>query len=334
MSSIVIFPFTANNTLQLSASSAALDLALSQSPGPEAQTDSWSNAGRHRLSLQHNFPPMTHVQANVQNGVSNVNTQKSPEPVSNSRQSNRHSMEASLAAYSQASSGSQVLSSDSARPSLATNHLSYSTNDVPTLKNSSALTNFTPSKTHSQQFHDHNASLGRIPSHAMSNRHSRELSAGSEAQREDQVGTYQPFNSALQANLFSQGAASTISSPVDSLSGTSSPFSHPPAFPNQPFYAGYGMQLVNMGINPMVANPMAFQNPMQLFQQQNNFLPYTNYAQQTRFHDGQARMMQQRRMQHGEGELTVEEAGQMKLTIHRASSLHERQARNFTWRNS
>ena len=74
------------------------------------------------------------------------------------------------------------------------------------------------------------------------------------------------------------------------------------AFPNQPFYAGYGMQLMNMGMNPMMANPMAFQNPLQMFQQQNGFLPYTNYAQQPRLQDGQARLMQQRRMQHGEGQ--------------------------------
>ena len=210
-------------------------------------------------------------------------------------------MEASLAAYSHAPAGSQSSANEPGRPSLANGHLSYSTNDVPTLKSSGGMTNITPPRNSSQQFHNHNASLGRIPTHAANNRHSRELSSGSEAQREDNVNGYQPMNSALQTSLTSAGPVSTISSPVDSLSGPSSPFSNPMAFPNQPVYAGYGMQLMNAGMNPIMASPIAFQNQMQILQQQNGFLPYSNYTQQPRFQEGQTRMMQQRRMQHGEG---------------------------------
>ena len=290
-----------NSFMQLSASSAALDLALSQSPGPEAQADSRDLTARHRLSLQQNLQQAATANTSSQNGLVSLNAQKTTEPALNSRQSNRHSMEASLAAYSHAHAGSQSSVNEAARPSIANAHLSYSTNDVPTLKNSGGMTNVTPPRNSSQQFHNHNASLGRIPTHVANNRHSRELSSGNEAQREDQVNGYHPMNSALQTNLASPGPVSTISSPVESLPGPSSPFNSPMTFPNQPFYAGYGMQLMNAGMNPIMTNPIAFQNQMQVLQQQNGFLPYSSYAQQPRFQDGQARMMQQRRMQHGEG---------------------------------
>ena len=208
-------------------------------------------------------------------------------------------MEASLAAYSQ--TNPQGLTTDSGRPSLANAHSSYSTNDVPTLKNPNGMTNITPPKNHSQQFHNHNASLGRIPPNAVNHRHSRELSSGGDVQREDQQAhNFQPLNTAIQASGSSLGPATTVSSPVDSMTNQTTQLNSPMTFANQPFYAGYGMQLVNMGMNPVMATPLAFQNQMQMFQQQNGFIPYTNYAQQARLTDSQTRMMQPRRMQHNE----------------------------------
>ena len=58
---------------------------------------------------------------------------------------------------------------------------SYSTNDVPTVKKSLNLENATsPSKTQAeQQFHNHNISLGRIPSNGVNHRQSRDLANGS-----------------------------------------------------------------------------------------------------------------------------------------------------------
>ncbi|KAL9104443.1 MAG: hypothetical protein Q9163_000595 [Psora crenata] len=285
----------------LSASSAALDLALSQSPGTEGQMDSWSSAARHRLSLQHNLPQSGSTQSKTQaNGFPSMNTHKPHESTLTSRHSNRHSTEASLASYSQNST--QGFTTESARPLLANAHASYSTNDVPTLKNPHGITNATPPKRQSQQFHIHNASLGRIPPNAVNSRHSREMSSGADAQHEEQqVQNYQTVNNAIQASGPAFPPATTVSSPVDSITSQTAQSAGVMTFPSQPFYAGYGMQLMNMGMSPMMTTtPLAFQNQMQMYQQQNGFLPYSNYAQQARFPDNQARTMQSRRTQHGE----------------------------------
>jgi hypothetical protein len=51
---------------------------------------------------------------------------------------------------------------------------SYSTNDLPTVKANGFGTAITPPKTHAEQFHQHNASLGRIPANAMNGRSAKE----------------------------------------------------------------------------------------------------------------------------------------------------------------
>ena len=239
------------------------------------------------------------------NGGATMNAQKSSENFGNNRQLNRHSMEASLAAYSKANLSGQNIGNETVRPSLGTIHPSYSTNDVPTLKNApSSSTDITPPKTHAQQhFHNHNASLGRIPPNAMSNRHSRELSGG-DSRRDEQNNTYQQLSSALQASAAPFGPPTTAASPADSVPSQMLPFANAMTFQGQPFYGGYGMQMMNMGVNSMqqMANPMAFQNQMQTFQpQQNGFAQYPNYGQQGRYQDSQARVMQQRRAQNGDG---------------------------------
>ena len=293
-----------NGFLQLSASSAALDLALSQSPGPEAQVDGWTPLARHRLSQQ-SIPQNTRMSlpnGQLSNATSGTDSPKSPEIITTSRQLNRHSMEASLAAYAQTTQPGQVLSNESGRPALANVQSSYSTNDIPTLKNPNAsVTNITPSKTHAQQqFHNHNASLGRIPPNAMSNRHSRELSGG-DARREEQNNGYQQILSGLQASAAPFGPPTTAASPVESMPSPIAQVNTSMQFPNQAYYPGYGMQMMNMGMNPMMANPLAFHNQMQAFQPQNGFSPYQTYGSPGRFQDSQARIMQQRRMQNGEG---------------------------------
>ena len=290
----------ANEQVQLSASSAALDLALSQSPGPESQLDSWSSAGRHQLSLQHHLQQSANPQMKGQtSSLSSMIAQKPLESTLKSKQSNRHSMEASLAGYSQIQS--QGLANETTRPSLVHAHPSFSTNDVPTLKNASGLTGSIPSKNHSQHFHNHNASLGRIPPNAINIRNSRETPSGGDIQREEHHSQgHSVLNSTMHTSGPPLGLATTSSSPMDSTSSQATDFANAIAFPNQPFYAGYGMQLMNIGINPMMAAPLAFQNQMQTFQQQNGFLPYSNYLQQGQFPDNQSRVMQQRRMQHGD----------------------------------
>ncbi|KAK4694979.1 pumilio RNA-binding family, partial [Lecanoromycetidae sp. Uapishka_2] len=294
----------------LSASSAALDLALSQSPGPETQGTGWVPFARHRLSQQGLSQNLLNSMPNGQlsNGTTNAEAQKPTEAVSTTRNTNRHSMEASLAAYSQTSQPGQVLSVESGRPTTLGNiHSSYSTNDVPTLKKANGSTmNMTPPKTQAQQqFHNHNASLGRIPANVLSNRNSRELSGG-DARREDQLNGFQQANSyqqalsGLQASAAPFGPATTAASPVESMPSPMAQLNNALQFQNQAFYPSYGM-MMNMGMTPIhMANFTPFQNQVQTFQHQNGFTPYPNYGMQGRFQDSQARVIQQRRMQNGE----------------------------------
>lgn len=314
-SGVVCFLATANlamgtnGSLQLSASSAALDLALSQSPGPEAQLHNLNPLARHRLSLQPGFSQtatQSLMNGQMKHGPSSGSQPKSPGSVDNTRQTNRHSMDPSLVSYAQSNVSSQSLSSDASRPSLSNVHASYSTSDVPTLKNPSGLTtNTTPPKSQAQHFHNHNASLGRIPPNAVSNRHSRELSGG-DARREEQANGFHQVGSVLQASAAPFGPASATPLPVEPTPGYIVPFNNGMTFANQQYYGGYGVQLMNMGISPLqMGSPMAFQNQMQILQSSNGFAPYSNYANQGRFQDSQARIIQQRRMQSGDGMLAV-----------------------------
>ena len=244
--------------------------------------------------------------SSLSNGNSNSESQKSPEVIGNGRV-NRHSMEASLAAYSQPAQHGQVVANEPARPALANIHSSYSTNDVPTLKKANGLvSNITPPKTQAQQqFHNHNASLGRIPSSAIGTRHSLEMSGG-DARREEQASGYQQVLSVLQASAAPFGPPTTAASPIDSVPSAMAQLNNAIPFSNQAYYPPFGMQMMNMGMTPMhMANPVAFHNQMQPFQPQNGFGSYPNYGTQGRFQDSQARVIQQRRLQTGEGTFNI-----------------------------
>ena len=78
----------------------------------------------------------------------------------------------------------------------------------------------------------------------------------------------------------------------------------PQQYPVPAFYGGYGMQLTNMGMASIpMGNPLAFSTQMQPFQPQNGFNTYQSFGQPPRFTDSQARVIQQRRLQNGEGML-------------------------------
>ena len=231
-------------------------------------------------------------------------------------------MEATLASYAQSSLAGLALSEDTAstRPTLANIQSSYSTNDIPTMKNTTSLaTTITPPKTHAQQhFHNHNASLGRIPAHAVGNsvinnnpannavnnvtnhRHSRELSGG-EGRREEQSNGYGYFQSGLQASAAPFGPSATAASPAEPMPSAVTHMSNMAQYPSPAYYGGYGMQLVNMGMSPMhMANPLPFNNSIQAYQSHGSFSQYPNYGPSGRFADSQARVIQQRRLQNGE----------------------------------
>lgn len=213
-------------------------------------------------------------------------------------------MESSLAPFSQTSLPSQVTATDNARPILANIQSSFSTSDLPTVKTVNGLGGISsPTKTQAQQhFHNHNASLGRIPPHAVNNRHSRELAVG-ETRREEQNNTQQYYNSLLQASAAPFGPSSATVSPMESIpvpSGSNQINAGPYAAPA--FYGGYGMHLVNMGMGPIpIGNPLTFNNQMQPFPPQFPLAAYQTYGQSGRFPDSQARVIQQRRIQNGEG---------------------------------
>ncbi|CAK7217417.1 hypothetical protein SBRCBS47491_003159 [Sporothrix bragantina] len=177
-----------------SASSTALDLALSQSHGSEAPgTNGWGNARRHRAQ-----PSLTGLPngSSVQSGSSDVN-KIGVLPARHSFDLKYYgdgSAEATVAAML-ASPSSQIMATP---PKLQS---SYSANDIATIKSTPGSTiSSSTTNNHAQQYlHNHNASLGRIPAGAMHNRHSRELST-SEMNNAVAAREYASIGTALQAN--------------------------------------------------------------------------------------------------------------------------------------
>lgn len=89
---------------------------------------------------------------------------------------------------------------------------SFSTDNVPMMKNGSSSSATTPNaNNHAQQhFHNHNASMGRIPMGAVPTRHTRELSSESNsAVGRDQPAPYQSMHSVLQGSAPAFGPSMT-----------------------------------------------------------------------------------------------------------------------------
>ncbi|KAL9085522.1 MAG: hypothetical protein Q9165_007567 [Trypethelium subeluteriae] len=298
---------------QLSDNSAALDLA--QSPSTETEAGSagaaWPSFGRHQRAQQ--SLPMNRMRPMSQQLDDYTST-----PVGSGAQTptktaapNRHSMGATYNTYSEVKRPS-LFSSPSNQANTPTPpklQSSYSTNDIPTVKNISGTTGSLASptaaaKTHAEQhFQNHNANIGRIPLGAVK-RHSRELSGG-EGHVDEQSVTFRPLQSVLQASAAPFGP--TLNSPVgesddqpQATSGASAPSSFS-SFQNQgPVYNGYNMQMMaglnglQVGVQPPWQNPMAVYQPQYAMYQQ-----YGQYSQ-PRVHDSQARVIQARRAQNGE----------------------------------
>ncbi|ROT42456.1 ARM repeat-containing protein [Sodiomyces alkalinus F11] len=197
----------------LSASSAALDLALSPSPSPEvsSSTKGWGNINRHR----------------ARQSLSTINTSQLNGPTSaaeGTRSSTiRHSLD--LQYFSENSSDPPSVVSPPGNPIMASApslQSSFSGNDVQTVRNGSGANN------HAQQhFHNHNASMGRIPAGAVPTRHTRELSNDSTAAARDQAGAYHSLQGALQGGAApfgpaGNGIATTHTSPGGGSTTTAS----------------------------------------------------------------------------------------------------------------
>ncbi|KAL5118811.1 hypothetical protein ACEQ8H_003314 [Pleosporales sp. CAS-2024a] len=289
----------AGNGTKLSASSAALDLALSHSPGPDSRPNGW-HGYRHRPAQQ-SLPTNTFGKAaqvdEYENGQSNGNTDITPNKnISN----NRRSVEFNLSPDTKRSS---FASPTNGMPKLTQ---SYSASEVPTLKNGTAVntSNGGAFNTHAEQhLHNHNANLGRIPFNAVNNRHSRELSNGYKDQ------DYRSGYSGLHASAAPFGPGTTSAAPVNGVTGTvgSPTMSQYATTPSStaPYY-GYGMSMLNgamnslsMGPGPQIGAPSGYAgNAMFGGANLPYFNPYATYGpQQARIQDSQARVIQSRRLQ-------------------------------------
>ncbi|RDI87679.1 hypothetical protein Vi05172_g2273 [Venturia inaequalis] len=185
---------------------------------------------------------------------------------------------------------------------------SYSTNDIPTVKNTGAEMdlngNSAANLSHAEKhLHNHNASMGRNPMNA-NNRLSRDFAAA-ETRVEDK-GMRQMPSSGLQANAPAFGptynnnsSAAPPQAPISPQNGNS--------YNQAPFYAGYGVSAIVNGISNMNVNspPPAWNGPP-LYQGNygNNYQGYqpyglmaTNPSARYNAQDSQARVIQQRRTQ-------------------------------------
>jgi hypothetical protein len=281
--------------MQLSASSAALDLALSQSPGPDAAANGWGAFARHRPSQQ--SLPLNSVQGNGSASASQSNGPESPISV---RPSHRHSLDMKYFGDGPQDSYSQVPSpSKHAQATPPKLQSSYSANDVPTMRsttNGISSVNTTPNSHAQQHLHNHNASLGRIPPNAMNNRLSREMSSGDASTlRDSQNGGYQSIQSALHASAPPFGPSLTQGMSQGQMSPSMTSPTAQQQYPLGGYYNNsYNMQMMTMGMQNM-------QMGQPVYPPHNPYAAYPNMYPQTTPRDSQARVIQQRRQNDGEG---------------------------------
>lgn len=297
--------------MQLSASSAALDLALSQSPGPESLSNGWGAFNRHRSTQSQQSVQMSLSQLNGQGGNSASGAQTTPteSPIS-VRPSFRHSLDLKFFDNASQDSSAQVTSPtkhvQATPPKLQT---SYSANDVATMKsngNGVAGVNVnTSANTHAQQhFHNHNASMGRIPPSALNNRLSREVVSPESPNtlRENANGGYQSIQSALQASAPPFGPAITQAMSQGQAAPAVAAPNGQQGYPTPGYYNNnnnYNVQMMTMGMQNMQLN-----SP--IYSPHNPYANYNGgYPPQAGARDSQARVIQQRRMHDGEGKFLV-----------------------------
>lgn len=164
--------------------------------------------------------------------------------------------------------------------------------------------NTTPNSHAQQHLHNHNASLGRIPPGAVNNRLSREMTSGeSAALRESQNGGYQSITSALHASAPAFGPALTQGMSQAPMAAMTSPTAQQQYAVQQPYYNnnGYNMQMMMSGMQNMsMGQPMY--SPHNPYAYNNNQMVYPPpQQQQAGPRDSQARVIQQRRQNDGEG---------------------------------
>ncbi|KAM5355605.1 hypothetical protein ACJ41O_002251 [Fusarium nematophilum] len=284
----------------LSASSAALDLALSPSPKPEAPSSrGWSRVvNRHRPQQSLSSINGSSNQASDLVGLSSRPT------------SLRHSLDLKYISENAVETG-PIMSSPGNQNMASPPKLqsSFSANDVPTVK-SSAASSIANANNHAQQhFHNHNASLGRIPAGAVPRGHNRELSSENVNVSREQAATYPSIGSALQASAAPFGPSTAAAAPPTSMvsSPASTPATNSNYNNNNGFYPvnGYGAPQgvapppaaynVNMLANGMQQMNLNGVNGSNMYPQNYNGYGSLPYNQGNQPRDSQARVIQHRR---------------------------------------
>ncbi|OXV06407.1 hypothetical protein Egran_05825 [Elaphomyces granulatus] len=259
----------------LSLNSDALDLADSRTPVPE----SWNTHNRHRSSHQ-SMP---------QNGLNIFRldqlgspTSENPSPLSGPRHIARHSLELNMVYGGESNPESVNTSNSSSRPTSLQS--SYSTSDVPTVKGNGFNATITPPKTHADPFHQHNASLGRIPPNAVNTRSTKDSPERDEPKLHNSQAPPVPL-SALQGSAAPFGPQITSSAPPSSLA--SSAASTPLTAFQAPFY--------NYNLQAYMPSPMQVNGQLPSYTPHSpypaGYPPYNNY----RFPDPPARGVSSRR---------------------------------------
>lgn len=296
-----IFRGFADRFLQLSASSAALDLATatnsSQPTSESSNYTSGTNAfNRHRPSQSQQIHSMTSMTSPSANGSSNGQVSVPESPIS-VRGSFRHSLDFKNheQSYDGYDSGSLVASPTQGQtpPKLQS---SYSANDVHTVRsiaNGMSSAGGFPNTHAEQHLHHHNASLGRIPNGAQPTIRAREMpSPDTSSVQEISSGGYQSMTSVLHASAPPFGPSQMQGMPQTPPGAMASPTL------SQGGYGGY----YPPPYNPMQMMSLNMQN-MSLNQMYPQHQPYAGYSPYPppRLNDSQARVIQQRRQTDGEG---------------------------------
>ncbi|OIW27288.1 ARM repeat-containing protein [Coniochaeta ligniaria NRRL 30616] len=301
----------------LSASSTALDLAQASSTASEAVSTSngWGSINRHRTQqslstiTSSQLPTTSAIGSGPASEVSTIGSRPS---------SIRHSLD--LNNYQVSSPGASDTTTTASIVSPPTNHInimatppklqqSYSANDVPTVKNGNGTSNMSSNaNNHAQQhFHNHNASLGRIPAGAVPNRHSRELSGDNNMAANRDVSAYASIGSTLHANAPAFGPVATNNYQLGAANVASVPAQYPyyngasayNGVPNNTTGNNYTTSMLSMSMQGLNLNgnngqPMYSAHGYGGYNQMYN--PVTRVVPQ----DSQARVIQNRRQMDNE----------------------------------
>lgn len=244
-----------------------MESSLSEASLPAAATSNGWGARTQRLSLQNSLENQL-ANLNLEQGISSADGS-----VIGSRPASvRHSFDLKYFT-DQTNSTANALSGQTPN----NNHIlstppklqsSFSAGEIPTVKTTStqAPIGTNPNNHAQQHFHNHNASIGRIPAGAMASRHSRELSTDNNGQlSQNELAALHQAAMALQANAVPFGSPAPQAQPqgMAAPNGPPPPYSGPGYFGNGPPYMGpglgmgapngapYGVGMISAGVQNM-----------------------------------------------------------------------------------